>query len=221
MVKGMTDKYNSFEELTNQAGPQSYNIIKNDCKNNFLIFTPHGGGIEPGTSEICRYLASNTYSFYMFEGIGKSCKSLHITSSHFDEPVLLKMLANHTYAISVHGMTNKMKNKLGADIFLGGLNQNLIKITMQKLKDFHFKVVSNLEFPNSTLSGKDGSNVTNKCLSSKGMQTEISEDLRSELFRGDFKLKKGRKYTTEKFRTLHEAINQSIIVFENSLTQPV
>ena len=48
---------------------------------------PHGGGIEPGTTEIAEAVAGHEHTFYSFSGVKARGNSvLHITSSRFDEP---------------------------------------------------------------------------------------------------------------------------------------
>jgi phage replication-related protein YjqB (UPF0714/DUF867 family) len=78
----MKDKYTNFNELKLSEKSENYRIVFNVLKNSFLIFTPHGGGIEPGTSEICQKIHSNIYSYYLFEGIGQNCIRLHLVLSH-------------------------------------------------------------------------------------------------------------------------------------------
>jgi phage replication-related protein YjqB (UPF0714/DUF867 family) len=208
------DQYRKFEDLRNNESPEFYTIYKTDRMSCFLLFSPHAGGIEPGTSEICKQIAGNTYSYYLFSGNGGNCKRLHITSTHFDEPVLLGLLAKHKYSVSIHGMTNEMKNKAGADIFLGGLNHTLITISTIILRELQFEVINNIKMSESEHSGIDQRNVTNRCISGEGMQVEISEELRSAFFEGDFKKKKGRKDTTNIFKAFCDAMVQSIAIFE-------
>jgi len=208
------DNYKYFEDLRNNEPDTSFDIAFKDRKSHFLIFSPHAGGIEQGTSEICLQIAGNTFSHYLFNGYGNNCKILHITSTNFDEPILLGLLTEHQYAISIHGMTNDLKIEVDADIYLGGLNITLIGITTKVLRETQFETTNNIEKPKSRLSGKDPGNVTNKCLSGAGMQVEISEDLRSKFFKGDFKKKTGRKEVTETFKRFCDAIGQSITIYE-------
>ncbi len=107
-----------------------------------------------------------------------------------------------------------MKTEAAADIYLGGLNQALIGVTTKILRDYQFETTNNMEKPGSKLSGTDHRNITNKCLSREGMQVEISEDLRSKFFQGDFKKKTGRKDSTDAFKSFCDAIVQSITIFE-------
>jgi phage replication-related protein YjqB (UPF0714/DUF867 family) len=214
--KTTMDKYKNFEDLKNNEGSESFETEYKNRMSRFLIFSPHAGGIEQGTSEICRQIAGNTYSYYLFAGNGNNCKRLHITSTNFHEPKLLGLLLKHKYAISIHGMRNEMKKNAGAGIFLGGLNRVLIEIATKILREHYFETMNNTEKPDSMLSGKDPGNITNKCFSGEGMQIEISEDLRSQFFQGDFKKKNGRKNTTNYFKNFCDAIFQSITIFEKT-----
>lgn len=210
------DQYKSFEDLRNNENPGSYTIYKTERMSCFLIFSPHAGGIEQGTSEICDGIAGNIHSIYLFAGNGHNCKRLHLTSTHFDEPILLGLLSKHLYSVSIHGITNKMKIGVGADIYLGGLNRRLIEIAIKTLRGFHFITTNNIEKPESRISGKEPGNVTNRCISGEGMQVEISEDLRSAFFEGDFKKRIGRKDTTKIYKSFCDAMVESIAIFERN-----
>ncbi len=188
----MKDRYLNFKSLETLEMCESFHIECVNRRSSFLIFSPHGGGIEQGTSEICKHIANNAYSFYLFEGKGNNCGKLHITSANFDEPKLIEMLSRHKFAISIHGMTNKMQAISGVDVFLGGLNQDLIQNTTKILREYYFGTRNNLENPGSPLSGMAIENITNKCLSGKGMQIEISEYLRARFFLNDFRKAKNR-----------------------------
>jgi phage replication-related protein YjqB (UPF0714/DUF867 family) len=206
-------KFKSFEELK-KARSDSFMIKMRHRKGDFLLFAPHAGGIEPGTSEICKWFNKNPFSYYVFEGIGKNCRELHITSVLFDEPQLIKLLGKKRYAVSIHGMTNTVSVINDADIFLGGLNSELIKLTQINLKNSGFTVSSNIELPTSLLSGKEPQNVTNRCQSKMGMQIEISEKLRRLFFNGELKRKVGRSETTALFELFCNSINESILMYK-------
>lgn len=82
------DKYINFQALADVCKEGAdYSII---CRNNashVAVIAPHGGGIEPGTSEIARAIAGDDLSFYAFQGVRPEKNSeLHITSENFDEP---------------------------------------------------------------------------------------------------------------------------------------
>lgn len=206
----MKDKYRNFEELK-KARPKSFRIDMRSRESQFLFFTPHAGGIEPGTSEICKWFNKEPYSYYIFEGIGKNCSELHITSTRFNEPDLINLLSNNRHAISFHGMTDDFARKNNSDIFLGGLNIELIKLTQLNLKTIGFRVRTNIELPKSKLNGKEPKNVTNRCTSKMGMQVEISEKLRQNFFHGELKRKDGRRKKTALFEGFCNSINDSIL----------
>jgi phage replication-related protein YjqB (UPF0714/DUF867 family) len=55
------------------------------------VIAPHGGGIEPGTSELATAIAGDDFSLYLFEGLKSAGNGeLHITSTNFDEPISAK-----------------------------------------------------------------------------------------------------------------------------------
>jgi len=59
-----------------------------------LIFSPHGGGIEIGASELVEAIAGKGLSYYLFEGLRANGNDLlHITSTRFDELGCLRMLS--------------------------------------------------------------------------------------------------------------------------------
>lgn len=208
----MKDKYFRFSEIV-QSRPKSYEIFSKSFRNNFLIFTPHGGGIEPGTTEICNWFAQNGISSYAFSAKGKQCKDLHVTSTRFDEPRLLRMLARHKNCISFHGMTDYAKTKYDADIFIGGLDKLLTNKLAHALVKARFSVAIAGKFPKSPLTAYNLNNITNKCSSKKGVQIELSENIRKKFFKGNLKFKSGRERTTVEFeifcRTIREIINHS------------
>lgn len=192
----MADKYNNFLELNN-ARPTSFEIDHDSQKKSILIFTPHGGGIEPGTTEICKWFNKKSYSYYSFTGTGSKCSELHITSTHFDEPILVEMLKHHQYSISFHGMSNNMRNKYNADVFLGGLNKTLIESLKKQLYQSGYSVTSCIDHPESILAATSSHNLTNKCISNQGVQIELSESIRESFFKENYKLKSGREFTTD------------------------
>ena len=194
----VTDTYKNFSDLKSSQ-PKSFTINHENKNTSFLIFTPHGGGIEPGTTEICEWFNKNGFSYYSFNGTGKKCKNLHITSTRFDEPKLIKYLAKHNRAISFHGMTDYKKKQFNADIFLGGLDTKLRESIKKNLQKNGYSVTTSKEFPHSNLAARDNSNVTNRCAEGRGVQIELSETIRKSFFINDYRYKKGRTRVTNNF----------------------
>ena len=68
----MNNKYKRFFELKQkeQYGVD-YVIQFRKGPSGVLVVAPHGGGIEPGTSDIADGIAGRKHSFYCFKGIKK------------------------------------------------------------------------------------------------------------------------------------------------------
>jgi phage replication-related protein YjqB (UPF0714/DUF867 family) len=70
-----------------------------------LTIAPHGGRIEPGTSEIAALIAGESYNLHRFEGRKPPGQNavLHITSHHFDEPRALNLARKCRIVLGIHG----------------------------------------------------------------------------------------------------------------------
>jgi len=92
----MADTYPNFAALArSQRSGIDYRVLVRRAEPAFAVIAPHGGGIEPGTSEIADAIAGEKHSCYEFEGLKPSGNSvLHITSTHFDEPMCLTVLGH-------------------------------------------------------------------------------------------------------------------------------
>ena len=82
------DRYSSFVELQDhETLDEDYTLSFRDAGSRVTIIAPHGGKIEPRTSDLVRRIAGEDYNFYCFEGIKeKDNACLHITSHRFDKP---------------------------------------------------------------------------------------------------------------------------------------
>lgn len=94
----MADKYQNYEELrAHERLGADFRIYMRDVDAPVAIIAPHGGGIERGTSELARVISGTDYNIYCFEGIKLNNNShLHLTSTNFDEPQCLKLVAECT-----------------------------------------------------------------------------------------------------------------------------
>lgn len=90
----MADKYPDFDTLSrNERAGVDFRILVRRAMSAFALVAPHGGGIEPGTSEIADGIAALEWSLYAFEGLKPSGNAdLHITSTRFDEPMCLELV---------------------------------------------------------------------------------------------------------------------------------
>ncbi|MDD5369873.1 MAG: poly-gamma-glutamate hydrolase family protein, partial [Anaerolineaceae bacterium] len=101
------DRYQSFSEMARFEGV-TYQVVVEARRSWCMIAAPHGGGIEPGTSEIARALAHERHSLYLFESrLDDGGRHLHLTSGRFDEPQALRLVASAQTVITVHGFDSQ------------------------------------------------------------------------------------------------------------------
>ena len=83
------DTYPSFGALalSETEGKDFIVTCLRGARDDIVILAPHGGKIEPGTSELARAVAGSDIALYLFEGVKPSGnRALHVTSTNFDEP---------------------------------------------------------------------------------------------------------------------------------------
>jgi phage replication-related protein YjqB (UPF0714/DUF867 family) len=69
---------------------------------------PHGGKIEPGTSELAEYLAGQDFSFYAFEGIRSGNNGrLSLPLDRFEEPECTRVLGRCGLAVVIQAILGK------------------------------------------------------------------------------------------------------------------
>lgn len=174
----MTDTYANFAELAaNTVKEVDWHIeaVKRYVTGVAFI-TPHGGGIESGTSELVSFSANNTHSAYAFEGWRTSNNGeLHITSTNFDEPIALDIVEDATHVVSYHGYSDTVKHTL-----IGGRDIEAKQRAYDALVAAGFSCEI-LEF-GATIGGSDPENICNKGLTGMGLQLELSTAQRSAFF---------------------------------------
>lgn len=195
---GDQDQYRSFAELAakNTAGVD-YSIEVKDTESKILVMAFHGGSIEPGTSELGSAIAEGTFDFYTFKALkagkldepSQTSSTLHLTSTRFDEPQLLKMTAVSDFCIGLHGFKGKE-----ADFCVGGANAEQRKVLVQKLSKA-FPEFKACELCCDPLNGVSAKNPINRCRH-QGVQIEMSPKVRKKFlsekdfldsFAGEFK----------------------------------
>lgn len=171
------DRYDRFAELNQkEIRDQDYNIVLFDRKSQAILIAPHGGYIEPGTSEIASAIAGEKYSLYLFQGLKKRPhEHLHIASEKFDEPCALKLVASSDVAIGIHGR----KDAGDPDTtWVGGLDFEIRDKIVKSLQKSGFK--AEIRVNGQTLSGTAKSNICNRCSKRSGVQLEIPKSLREK-----------------------------------------
>jgi phage replication-related protein YjqB (UPF0714/DUF867 family) len=193
-------KYQSFRELAiAEKEGADYRIRCRQGMSEIAFMAIHGGGIEPGTTEIAEAAAGERHGFYSFSGLKKSGNFvLHITSRRFDEPQGLAIARQANKIISIHGCgdSDSMVLMGGRDILL----RNKIRKSLQKAG---FPVKNSVRFP-----GLSPLNICNRCRSGAGVQVEICQGLRSRMF--ESLLRSDRDKTTEVFHRFVNALKKAI-----------
>ncbi|MEI9479295.1 MAG: poly-gamma-glutamate hydrolase family protein [Deltaproteobacteria bacterium] len=171
----MVRVYKSFGELSEREREgQDYRIDTCFRDKRVLVMAPHGGQIEPGTTEIAEAIARDDFSFYSFEGIKlRGNGVLHIESHLFDEPRALEMVEKTDSVVSVHGQADTIDEF----VMVGGLNTDFRSEIERELGRSGFRTLE----PSGGLMAIDPRNICNRGRSGKGVQLEISRRLRDSL----------------------------------------
>src|SRR5262245_15532247 len=200
----MADKYRNFAALAvhEQAGID-YDVLVRQARPGFAIVAPHGGGIEPGTSEIADAIAAADLSFYTFEGLKASGNAdLHITSTRFDEPMCLTLLSHTETVVTIHG---EHSSEDGEGVFPGGLDDELASLVGQALSAQGFDV---RKHQNPNLQGREPKNLCNRGTRGAGVQIELSKAVRKTMFAS--LTRAGRRKPTARFEVLVTAMRKTL-----------
>ena len=196
----MADKYPNFATLEqHERAGIDYCVLVRREEPAFAIVAPHGGGIEPGTSEIADAIASQRWSFYAFEGLKRTGnRDLHITSTCFDEPMCLILLGETNRVVTIHGEESDAD---GEGVFVGGLDLELGARIGALLTEQGFDV---RKHPDPNLQGLDPQNICNRGTAGAGVQLELSHAVRETLF--DSLTREGRKHPKPRFKLFVDAV---------------
>jgi phage replication-related protein YjqB (UPF0714/DUF867 family) len=169
------ERYESYHRLKmRERQGEDYRIRLRLGKSDIAIVAPHGGGIEPGTSEIAEAVAGDHHTFYAFEGLKERGNDrLHITSVRFDEPVGMRIAKSAGTVLSIHGCREREQV-----IYLGGKESFLRDLVEAVLSAANFSIRMAERLP-----GLNPRNICNLGRSNKGLQLELSFGLRRAMFR--------------------------------------
>lgn len=170
----MPDRYRTFADLAaNERRGQDYRIRLRQRGSETVVIAPHGGYIEPQTSEIAERIAGSDLSFYAFEALRVGPhRDFHITSHRFDEPHAVDIVSKANCAIAIHGRRNDGANS----VWMGGRDELLMEEIICSLREAGF-----LAEPNTKLPGMRPSNICNRTRTGKGVQLELPRLLRNQL----------------------------------------
>ena len=197
------DVYRNFAELseTESEGIDFYiSAVKRDGSSTVIV-APHGGAIEPGTSEVAKDVAKNDLSLAIFEGIkSKGNKRLHITSTNFDEPRCVELVQESDTVVAIHG---EGSNELS--VFLGGRDNNLCEKLKEALELYGYAVKTH---GNPDLHGLNEANICNRGRHGAGVQLELTSGLRQTFFQS--LTDKGRKKPTDELVRFAAAVREGL-----------
>ena len=204
-----TDYYRSMTDLLHdtQEG-KDWTKESTNRHSNVLIFAPHGGSIEKGTTELTKAIANKgNYDYYAFNGTrNKNNSQLHVTSTNYNDPDLINRNYNKDVSISIHGAGQAQGKNT---VLIGGRDEQLIQLISKELSAFKFNVQRSL----GHLAGIDTNNVVNYNKKGQGVQLELTPDLRKSFFsNGDdsSKARKDEKNWTSTMDHFATAINNAI-----------
>lgn len=163
------------------------------------VMAIHGGGIEPGTSELCLGIAgylphtleprtpdAALHDYWMLEGIRPSGavpgnRDLHVTATNNDDPVARSMAAASANVLSLHGCTATQAGLPAGTkgVVVGGANGRLRYLLAENLERAGFLIAPDTE----KLNGDLPENICNRTLTGEGGgQLEMTYELRQSLF---------------------------------------
>ena len=197
------DVYRNFAELskTEREGIDfCISAVKREGSNTVIV-APHGGAIEPGTSEVAQAVASNDVSLAIFEGIKPTNNNrLHITSTNFDESRCVALVQESDTVVAIHG-----EGSPELAVFLGGKDNDLGAKLKAALERHGYAVKTHR---NPMLRGLASTNICNRGRHSAGVQLELSSGLRLTFFKS--LTAKGRKKPTDELCRFAAAVREGL-----------
>jgi phage replication-related protein YjqB (UPF0714/DUF867 family) len=209
------DVYPDLDALKRElrAG-RDYRISVLDRKCAVTIFSPHGGFVDEGTSGLARAIAGSNYNLFDFQGLHAANPwTLHVTSTRFRDPQLMKLLETSIVAVSVHGMDDHQPGQ--TTIWLGGLNKPLKQIMQAKMEAEGFSV----DPSPPRFRGEHRDNVVNLARG-QGVQLELPLTLRKQMYQGGVTFRRhGRcPRTTDQFTRFVRAIRSALAAWQSQIS---
>jgi phage replication-related protein YjqB (UPF0714/DUF867 family) len=154
----------------------AYDLVWTITDSPLIVVAPHGGSIEPRTSEIAAAIAGDEHTQCQFNGklpAGQNYPRLHVTSEHWDVEECLILIAQRTHALSVHGTSRP-----GSIAYIGGRDTATGAALATALRAAGFTVVQPAP---ADIGGTSADNFVNKDADGAGVQLELTSALRTEL----------------------------------------
>jgi phage replication-related protein YjqB (UPF0714/DUF867 family) len=206
----MNSWYKNFAELSAvEKKGLAFRVQVKNRRTECVVIAPHGGGIEPGTTELATAIADRSFSLYTFDGIRLSGNEiLHITSTLFDEPKGMRLIRSSKRVLAIHGCGGSDQT-----VYVGGLDLVLGDHIILSLRDAGFEAVR----ATTQFLGTQPDNICNRGRTGQGVQLEITEGLRRSMFKG--LEREARRETKPMFRIFVNAIRQVLLSDSTPKTQ--
>ena len=168
------------------------------------ITAVHGGNIERGSSEVGALIREyGNYNYFSFNALLSPSTDLHVTSTNYDEPTVLGMMAAADFVVGIHG-----KSGTDESIYVGGLDSAFRNIVWSKLEEAGFTCLLAPE----GIAGQEPMNITNRTRSGGGVQLETTTNLRKSFFTdGDWDNRERSNWSQKMYdfaHAVHEAIQE-------------
>lgn len=162
-----------------------------------IVMAVHGGGIEPGTSEIALAAAGyhpatlmpatdgqGLHDFWLFEGLlSRRNGDLHVTASNYNEPIATDLVQNARRCISLHGCTDTQANMSNTHplglIQIGGRDLEFRDILLEELTAAGIPAENAAD---DDLKGEEPGNIGNKTQVGGCVQLTMGTRYRASLF---------------------------------------
>ena len=182
----MRYEYTSFAALKREKKEGvHYRIDSVDRGSRVVVMAPHGGKIEPYTTELAGLVAGQDLSFYSFLGCQRrdNLQQLHVESHLFDEEGAVALVSSAEAVLAIHGEATPDDRFL----MLGGLHAEL----RDAVGDVAVVCGIALRSSPTGLQGVDPNNICNRGTLGAGVQIEASRGVRDALraeahLRGEF-----------------------------------
>jgi len=168
--------YSSFSDLmADKEEGVHYRIRLVNRHSAVVVMAPHGGKIEPYTTDLAELVAGQDLSFYSFLGCqpARNLHELHVESHLYDEPQALALVSAAQTVLAFHGEGTSDAQFL----MVGGLHQELRDSVLAVASDCGIEQRD----ASSGLQGRDPNNICNRGRLRAGVQIEASRGLRDLL----------------------------------------
>jgi phage replication-related protein YjqB (UPF0714/DUF867 family) len=192
--------YKQIFKAGNRPGHE-FRIVVGNRENlgHCLLVAPHGGGIEPLTSQITMAVAGVAgRAYYLFEGLllRGNWGTLHMDSTTFDEPEFVALVQDTDFVISFHGAERDRTRT----IYVGGLHKDGRRLVIEALNgDLNQCGLTAVDATRSadaqTIAGLSPRNLTNRGRKGQGVQLEFSKGARRVFFAGESRTQRQRPNT--------------------------